>query len=85
MGVIYDRDIVESAFLGAKARFMIFVDAMNKQWAAGNVDAALGVIDSQLSSLPPEVQARSKAKNPEEWAQLQARMAARNKNGGKNA
>jgi hypothetical protein len=85
MGVVYDRDVVESAFLAAKARFLTFTAAMDEQWAAGNADAALGILDTQLSSLPSEVQARSKEKHPEEWAELQARMAARNKNGGTNA
>jgi hypothetical protein len=84
MGVTYDRDVVESAFLAAQARFMTFVKAMEEQWSAGNVDAALGILDTQLSALPASVRERSKAQNPNEWAQLEARMAGRTKNGGTN-
>jgi hypothetical protein len=78
-----DRDSVESAFLQARAKFLTWIDEVNKQWQGGQIETAIGLIDNKLSSLPPDVQARSRSMNPEQWKAVDERNSKRKNAGGK--
>ena len=77
-----DRDIVESAFLSARAEFLEFVQTTQESYNLGNVQTALGIIDHKLGQLPPDVQAKSRALNPQQWAAVDARNKSRKLPGG---
>ena len=77
-----DRDSVESAFLTAHAKFLEWIADVQFEWNQGNISTALGIIDHKLSQLPPEVQAKSRALNPQQWAAVDERNKNRKLPGG---
>ena len=79
-----DRDTVESAYLKARARFLVWQQEIQAAWSQGDANAALSVLENKLNQLPPEIKARSQANNPEAWAALQQRVKNPQKANGGN-
>ena len=72
-----DRNSAESAFLTARARFLSWVDEVNQQWNQGNVSTGLAILDNKLNQLPSDMQAKSRALNPQAWAAVDQRNKSR--------
>ena len=75
------RDIVESAFLTARAKFLVWVQDVQTEWNQGNVDTALNMLTDKLNQLPPAIKAKSMANNPEAWAAINKRQKGGSANG----
>lgn len=78
------KDIIESAYLRARAEFLTFVEEINKELEGGNVDTAMAIIDDRLTKLPADIQTKSREQHPEQWAALDVRREARKRGANAN-
>lgn len=62
--------MAESAYLNAKAQFETWRVTFERDWYSPQVETLYGATAKQLSSLPPDVQARSRLLNPKGWTKV---------------